>query len=129
MDTGLAMYEVHVFLSLATKIAPRAFDGGVVDGNAMRLHDHRTQRALALQLVDLIKLLLLDHSLEHREQLAGQPDVLHAIGFRKPTRHAVHMSERINEAAAQAGVLELAVVLALAEIFSAQRIERIVKLE
>src|SRR5262249_23360734 len=108
---------------------PGALDPRVVDRDAMGLHVDGHQRTLALQLVDLLKLLLLDHSLEDREQLPGEPYVLYAIRFSQPARHPVHMTERIDKAAAQAGLLELSVVLALAEIFSAERIQRVVKLE
>src|SRR5215510_5792704 len=114
------MYEAHVFLPLGTEVAPRVRDPRIVDRDAMGLHVDSNQRTLALQLVDLLKLLLLDHSLENRKQLPGEPYVLHAIRFGQPARDTVHMTERINEAAAQAGLLERAVVLALAEIFSAQ---------
>src|SRR5215467_13507545 len=129
MDARLVMYEANVFLPLGTKVPSSGLDGRVVNRNAMGLHVDRNQRALAFQLVDLLQLLLLDHSLQHGKQHARQPDVLRAVGFSNPARHSVHMAERINKAAQQTGLFELAVIFALAEIFSAERIQRVVKLE
>src|SRR5215467_2912350 len=129
MNASLLLYEVHVFLPLGNKGISRPRDHRIVDRDAVGLHVDGHKRALSLQLVDLLKLLLLDHSLEHGEQPAREADVLQAVGFRNPARHSVHVAERINEAAKKASSLELGVVLALAEILAPKRIERVVKLE